>query len=43
MVHAQIRIGPETWDTQNSLGFWNANRSPRDNQITKKKTYSLVD
>ena len=28
MVYAQTRICPRNWDAQNSLGFWDTDRSP---------------
>ena len=50
MVYAQTRICPGEWDTQNSLGFSDTNRSldlgqmtrPSDSQ-QKKRTCRVVD
>ena len=37
MVHTQTRICPGEWDAQNSLGFWDTNRSsdPSQKRILK--------
>ena len=35
MVYPQTRICPGKWDAQNSLGFWDPNRSPNPDQKTK--------
>ena len=34
ILYAQSRIRPREWDTQNSQGFWNTNRSPNPGQKT---------
>ena len=50
MVYAQTRIRPWEWDIENSLGYWNTNRSPNPVQNTrprdsklKKRTCRIVD
>ena len=35
MVYAQPRICPGKWGTQNSMGFWDTNRSPNLSQMTR--------
>ena len=35
MVNAQTKIGPWEWDAQNSLGFWDINRSPNLGQTIR--------
>ena len=36
MVYARTRISPREWDTQNSLGFWDATESYHYDQTLKK-------
>ena len=50
MVYAQQRTRPLKWDTQNSLRFWDTNRSPNLGQTTrmsygqqKKRTCRIVN
>ena len=38
MVYAQTKICPREWDAQNSLGFWNTNRSPHDLQSGEQQS-----
>ena len=35
MEYAQTRIHPGEWDAQNSLGFWDTNKSPNPDQVTR--------
>ena len=35
MIYSQTTIQPRERDTQNSLGFWNTNRSPNPGQTTR--------
>ena len=50
MVYAQPRNYTTKWDAQNSLGFWDTNGSPDQDQTTKpcdtqqkKRTCRIVD
>ena len=50
VVYIQTRMHPEEWDAQNSLEFWDANRSPYLGQTTrpsdsqqKKRTCQIMN
>ena len=37
MVYTQTRIRPGEWDTQNSQGIWDTNRSPNPGQKSRPR------
>ena len=39
MVYVQLRIRPRKWDVQNSLEFWDTNRSRNLGQTTRPSDY----
>ena len=41
MIYAQTRIRLKAWNAQNSLGFWDTNRSPNSDQKTKPSVNQL--